>query len=50
MQVLKTIKQCQNTGEDGIVVRIMLVALRLLESALRMNLWVNFSTIYKQYD
>lgn len=39
VQALKTIKQHLNTGKDGIVIWIVLVALRLLESAVRMNLW-----------
>lgn len=41
VQALKTIKQCLNTGKDGIVIWITLAALRLLESALRMNLWAS---------
>lgn len=41
MQALKTIKQHLNTEKDGIVIWIVLVALRLLESTIRMNLWAS---------
>lgn len=50
VQVLKIIKPYQNTGKDGMVIWIMLAALRLLESALRVALWINFSTSYKHYE
>lgn len=45
VQVLKTIKQHLNPGKGGIVIWIMLAALRLFESALRTNLWVSPHTI-----
>lgn len=41
VQVLRTIKQHLNTGKDGIVIWITLAALRLLESVVRVNLWVS---------